>query len=193
MPSLAFELAFGLALGFSLTVPPGPMNAYIAAQAVRSGRRGILSGMGAMSADAVLGTAVFLLSAAVDLGAYVREIYAVGAVVMAYFGLRLLLRRGAAETAPVGDARVYTTALGLGLANPFQIFWWLTAGLAFAYLGGAALLAGLFGAIAVWIVAFPLAIRTGAERSARAAEVITVLSGTAMLAFASYFAFLAAT
>ncbi len=191
MASGGFELAFGLALGFSLAVPPGPMNAFIAAQSVRSRRRGTLTGLGAMSADAVLAAVVFLLSSALDLSAYARGLYLVGAVVMAYFGVHLLRTRAETGAAGPSDARTYTTALGIGLSNPFQILWWLTAGLAFAYLGGAVLLVGLFGAIAVWVVAFPIVVRAGAERSPRFAPVVTLVSAGAMIAFAGYFVVLA--
>ena len=187
----AYEVVLGLALGFSLTIPPGPMNALIASRAVRSLRQGILTGLGAMSSDAVLGAAIFALSSGVDLHSVVREIYVLGAVVMGYFGIRPLLARGRPAATEVGDARTYSTALGVGLSNPFQILWWLTAGLGFAYLGGLALFVGLFGAIAVWIVVFPWGLRRGAERSPSFESAVTIVSGGIMIVFAVYFAYLA--
>jgi threonine/homoserine/homoserine lactone efflux protein len=111
---------------------------------------------------------------------------------MGYLASRLLFpgpRRVAPET---GVVRTYSTALAIGVSNPFQILWWLTAGLAFAYLGGLALFAGLFGAIAVWIVAFPYALSVGAERSPRFERGVAYGSGAIMAAFAVYFAYLAA-
>ena len=189
--NLAYELGAGVVLGFSLTIPPGPMNAYIASQSVRSRRRGVVSGLGAMSADAVLGAVVFVLSSTLDLHENVRGIYALGGVVMAYFGWRLLRSPPREERPNVGDARTYSTAVGLGLTNPFQILWWLSAGLAFAYVGGPVLLAGLFGAIAIWIVVFPLALAAGAQRSPRVERAITLLAGATMVGFAAYFAWLA--
>ena len=189
--NVAYEVLLGLVLGFSLTIPPGPMNALIASCSVRSFRRGVFTGLGAMSADAILGVIVFVLSSVVDFHSVEREIYVLGTVVMGYFGIRLLLARGRPAAAEIGDARTYSTGLGVGLSNPFQILWWLTAGLAFAYLGGLTLFAGLFGAIAVWIVAFPWALRRGAERSASFEELVTVVSAAIMVAFAAYFAYLA--
>ncbi len=59
----------GLALGFSLTVPPGPMNALIAGRAMRSLRAGITTGLGAMTADALLGAIVYAARTEIDLGA----------------------------------------------------------------------------------------------------------------------------
>ncbi len=190
--SLLYELGAGLVLGFSLTIPPGPMNAFIAAETVRSWRRGVVAGLGAMSADALLAVVVYSLSASVDLHEYVRAVYAIGAAVLTYFGVRLLLPPTSAEPlGVVAHARTYSTALGLGLSNPFQILWWLTAGLAFAYAGGPELFLGLFGAILIWIVAFPLALHAGTHRSVRVAEAVRLVSGAALVAFAVYFVVLA--
>ena len=189
--NVPYEVAVGLVLGFSLTIPPGPMNALIASRAVGSLRRGIVTGLGAMSADAILGAVVFALSAGFDLRSVEPEIYGLGAAVMAYFGARLLLARGGDGAREVGDARTYTTALGIGVSNPFQILWWLTAGLAFAYYGGLVLFLGLFGAIAIWIVVFPWALRRGAERSRRFEKGVTLVSAVIMVVFAAYFVYLA--
>jgi threonine/homoserine/homoserine lactone efflux protein len=189
--SALYEAAFGLALGFSLTVPPGPMNALIAARSTRSFRRGFLTGLGAMSADLILGTAVFLLQSEIDLASIVRYIYAIGAVVMAFLAYRLLRARPSEVRVDPGELATYTSALAIGLSNPFQILWWLTAGLAFAYLGGLVLLAVLFVAIAIWIVAFPYSIRAGIQRYPRAEQWVTWGSGAIMLAFAIYFGILA--
>jgi threonine/homoserine/homoserine lactone efflux protein len=189
--NVGYELLVGLVLGFSLTIPPGPMNAYIAAQSVRSLRRGIVSGLGAMSADAVLAVLVYLFSSALDLHAAVRGIYAIGCVVMAFFAVGVLRTRPSTTLPDVRDARTYSTALGLGVSNPFQILWWLTAGLAFAYLGGAVLFIGLFGAIATWIVVFPVAFHLGIRRWPAAERWVTLVSGAILLVFAAYFAVLA--
>lgn len=189
--NLLESVGFGLALGFSLTVPPGPMNALIAARAAGSFRDGIVTGLGAMSADLLLGAVVLTLSTVVDLHPIVRPVDALGAVVLAYFGWRIVRAGSAEPVSPTGRARTYSQALALGLSNPFQIVWWLTAGLAFARLGGAVLLAGLFGAVAVWIVAFPYAVHAGARRSPRAYRGIVLASAAIMFAFAAYFAVLA--
>lgn len=186
-----YEVGAGLLLGFTLTAPPGPMNVLIAAQSVRSLRHGVVTGFGAMSADAILGVVVFVLSTAVDLARFIRPVYVLGCVVMGYFGYRLLARRPSETPPPVSPVRTYSTALLIGLSNPFQILWWLTAGLAFAYVGGLTLFAGLFGAIAIWIVAFPYAMSTGAQRSPAVERWVTRGSGFIMVAFAAYFAYLA--
>jgi threonine/homoserine/homoserine lactone efflux protein len=184
------DLLVGVALGFSLTVPPGPMNALIASISTRSRRGGVLTGLGAMTADLVLGGLVFALDSSLDLRRVVEPIYVVGCAVMLYFAVRLLLRRGA-PLPPLGDVRTFSRALGIGLSNPYQILWWLTAGVAFAYLGGIVLLAGLFGAIAVWIVVFPFAIHAGSRRYPRLESIVVYASGAILLGFVVYFAWLA--
>jgi threonine/homoserine/homoserine lactone efflux protein len=183
-------ILFGLGLGFSLTVPPGPMNALIATNSTRSWRSGFVTGLGAMTSDAILGTVVFLVQAVVDLHAVARPIYLLGAVEMALLGYRLLV--AAEAPPPAASASTYATALAVGLSNPFQVLWWLTAGLAFAYFGGALLLLALFAAIAVWVTVFPWAVRVGTRRSPRARTGVRYVSGALVLAFSAYFVVLAA-
>jgi threonine/homoserine/homoserine lactone efflux protein len=189
--AVAEELAFGLALGFSLVIPPGPMNALIASLAVRSARAGFVTGLGAMTADLVLGLLVFGLRSVVDLTVYLRALYVLGAVVMGYFAYRLWVRRNAPPAEEAPPTRTFYQALALGLSNPAQILWWLTAGLAFAYLGGVVLFAGIFVAILVWIVVFPTLIHHGSRRYPAVRTGVSLVSVAIMIAFAGYFVFLA--
>lgn len=184
-------ILFGLALGFSLTIPPGPMNALIASQSVRSRTEGFVTGLGAMTADLVLGLLVYGLRSVFDLNGFLRIVYVVGTVVMAYFGYRLWVRRDATSAPPASRTLTFTQALGLGLSNPVQIVWWFTAGLAFAYLGGVALFLGLFAAIAVWIVVFPTLVHRGSRRYPAMGRWVSTISSGIMIAFAIYFAYLA--
>ncbi|MGA8663693.1 MAG: LysE family transporter [Thermoplasmata archaeon] len=190
--TVAYLVVVGLALGFSLTIPPGPMNALIAMRSVRSLKGGITTGFGAMTADLVLGVLVYALHSLVDLDPIVRWVEAAGAVVMASFAYRVLTREAReVPPDPTPDVRVFSEALLLGVTNPFQVIWWLTAGLAFAYLGGAWLLGGLFGAIAIWIVAFPLVLYHTVRRSAKLPRSVALASGLLLAGFAVYFAWLA--
>ncbi len=183
------DLLFGLLLGFSLAGPPGPMNAWIAAVAARSYRAGVLTGLGAMTADGILGAAVYLLGRWVNLTAALRFVYLLGAAVMAVLAY-LLLRGRTAPEERAADGSTILRALGIGLSNPFQVVWWLTAGVAFAYIGGLVLLAGLFGAIVVWVVAFPWLIRAGVRRWPSVEQAVRLVSGAILAAFAAYFAVL---
>ncbi|MGI0129942.1 MAG: lysine transporter LysE, partial [Thermoplasmata archaeon] len=106
--NFAYSVLFGLALGFSLTIPPGPMNALIASQTVRSLRDGVITGFGAMSADLALGVLVYAFRSAIDLGSVVRWVYLVGAGVMIFLGSRLLLKPALPGTPPASGLRTYS-------------------------------------------------------------------------------------
>lgn len=186
-----YLLLLGFALGFSLTIPPGPMNALIAARAVRSLRSGILTGFGAMSADLVLMAVVYAVHTVVDVGSVIRFVYLLGAVVMVAFGGALLLRKEEPPSTEASSIRTYSQAVVLGVSNPFQIFWWLTAGLAFAYLGGFVLFVGLFAAVAIWVVSFPYAVHLGTQRHPEVARAVVYVSVALMFVFAAYFVWLA--
>ena len=188
---IGFAIVFGLALGFSLTIPPGPMNALIASQTMRSLRSGIITGCGAMTADLVLGLLVYALRSVVDLGSVLRLVYVVGAGVMILFGVRSLIRTARPVGEPTADIPTYSQAVLVGVTNPFQIVWWLTAGLAFAYLGGIPLFVGLFVAIAIWIVAFPYALHLGTRGHPNAVRAVAYVAAALMFVFAAYFVVLA--
>ncbi|MGA8542489.1 MAG: LysE family transporter [Thermoplasmata archaeon] len=189
---LPYSILFGFALGFSLTIPPGPMNALIAYQSVRSLRNGIITGLGAMSSDLVLGVLIYAARSEIPLGSVVRWVYLVGAIVMVVLGCRLLLRARVSDAPPSSGMRTYSQAFGVGLSNPFQIIWWLTAGLAFAYLGGIILFVALFAAIAIWVVVFPYAVHLGTQRRPGVARAVVYVSSAIMFVFAAYFVLLAA-
>ncbi|MCI4365002.1 MAG: LysE family transporter [Thermoplasmata archaeon] len=181
----------GAALGFSLVIPPGPMNVLIANRSMRSLRAGITTGLGAMAADGVLGTIVYAVHATIQLGAWVRWIEGAGALVLSGMVYRLLRERPAAESVPSSDVRVFTVGLIVGVTNPFQIIWWVTAGLAFAYVGGAVLFVGLFAAIGVWVVVFPALLTVGARTDPRIPRVVSIVSAVVLGGFAAYFALVA--
>ncbi len=184
-------VGFGLLLGFSLVVPPGPMNALIAARSSVRWRAGVYTGLGALTADAILGVLVFTFQSTVDLSEFIRPVYAVGSVVMIVLAY-LVLRTNpqGTPTAPPGPT-AYSQGVATGLSNPFQIVWWLTAGVGFAYVGGAPLFIGLFGAILLWVLFFPLLIRSGTQRYPSIEPWIRYISAALIVGFAAYFAFLA--
>ena len=167
------------------------MNALIASESVASVRRGILTGTGAMSADLALGLLVYLVRSIFSIGRYVRVVYIIGAMIITYLGVTTALRHREG-IGPQPRSSTFLKALAIGVTNPFQILWWLTAGLAFAYLGGIVLFAGLFAAIAVWIVTFPLILHAGTSRYERSGEAVRLISAALMFVFAGYFAFAAA-
>lgn len=144
-----------------------------------------------MSADAVLGVLVFLLRSFVNLTVGIRVIYLAGAAVMASYAVLPIRSRGRPQAPTASRKRVYGQALLLGIGNPFQILWWLTAGLAFAFLGGVLLFVGLFSAIAIWIVVFPAAVHRGVQARPRLESTIVAVAAALLLGFTAYFLYLA--
>jgi threonine/homoserine/homoserine lactone efflux protein len=167
------SLVVGGALAFSLVAPPGPMNALIADEtAARGWFAGFRSGLGAFASDTVF--CALALSGAVTVAGSptVRSVAAmVGGVFMFYLAYDAL--RDARARTPT-ESRGFTKALVLGLTNPYQIGWWLTAGVALVQpspvelmgetvvVGGVTVLVGFFAGILVWITAVPaLLVRAG--------------------------------
>jgi len=186
-----YALALGLLLGFTLAFPPGPNNALIAWQTTRSLRSGIITGLGALSADVMMGVLVFGLRSEANLGSVVRGIFLIGAGVKVFLGLRLL--RSPRQSAPQqdGGTRTYLQAVVVGISSPFAIVWWFTSGLAFAFLGGVVMFVGLYLAVLLWILAFPVVLHMGTKRRPGTARAVLYVSSAVMFAYAGYFVFLA--
>ncbi|GGP21258.1 lysine transporter LysE [Thermocladium modestius] len=174
----------GMALGFSLAVPPGPMNALIAAESLRSPRHGTLVGAGAMTADAILMIISLLLYQLIK--PFIDYIYLAGGAIMMY------LAYGVVHSAPAqvsGKPSVsYVKGVMMGITNPFQVGWWVTAGLSFISVFGIESVAGLFTAIIIWITVFPVLVNLGKKYGGSTAfTIIKIISAAAIIGFGIYF------
>ena len=182
-----YDFVLGMVFGFLLAVPPGPMNALIAAEATRSPMHGTSVGLGAMSADGILMVITYLFSRV--LGHYVYYLYFVGFGVMAYLAVSILRstfspRNSGGKRSPFLN---YVMGISMGLTNPYQIFWWLTAGLSFMSIFGIFSIAGLFLAILIWVFTFPYAVYLGkVYGGSRVDFAIKLVSAIGILAFAVY-------
>ena len=151
----------GILLGLSIAAPPGPMNALIAANTVRRSRlAGHLTGFGAMTSDGIFLAVTLVVGGVVPVTPGVRVLlYLSGAGVMFFLAVRTypaLRHEVPIEKQGADDpAKAYAQGLLLGLTNPFQILWWLTAGLAFMRGIGPAVAVGFFLGILAWILVFP--------------------------------------
>ncbi len=182
-----YDFVLGMAFGFLLAVPPGPMNALIAAEATRSHIHGISVGLGAMSADGILMVITYLFSRV--LGHYVYYLYFVGFGVMTYLAISILRSTFSPRGSGGGRSPVlnYVMGISMGLTNPYQVFWWLTAGLSFMSIFGILSVAGLFLAILIWVFTFSYAVHVGkVYGGSRVGFAIKLVSAIGIIAFAIY-------
>ncbi|MBP1448938.1 MAG: LysE family transporter, partial [Thermoproteus sp.] len=86
------QWAAGLLLGYSLAIPPGPMNALIAAWSLKGFKHGVAVGAGAMTADFVFMLATWALYRELLAAASARHtalFYAVGAAFLLYLAYKI--------------------------------------------------------------------------------------------------------
>jgi len=214
--ALLATLLAGAAFGLALAAPPGPMNAVIAEESVARGwNSGFRAGLGAMTADLL-----FMVGALLGVVAVIQRVpllqgglLAVGGVLMLYFayGAVTELRSGFRSAGTEGKG--FRKAFLLAVTNPYQILFWLTvgvglldpgrvdvlaplsealAGTVVVETGSPALLAGLFGGIALWITGFPATLVVAERRMDRLAPGVAVLSALVLAGFGVYFLFDAA-
>ncbi|WP_458187152.1 LysE family translocator [Haladaptatus sp. NG-WS-4] len=209
MEEVLVSAVAGVVLGLSLAAPPGPMNAVIAEESVLRGwRSGFFAGLGAMTADAC-----FFLLALAGVVAVVREaplvrgvMVGIGGLLMLYFAYSAARDATATFTADEVDenARGFRKAFALAITNPYQIIWWLTAGVGLldpgrfdvlsdlpgnlvVTTGGPVIVVGFFTGIVLWIVGFPAALVAAGRRVDSFAPAVAYLSaGVLALAGVSF-------
>jgi threonine/homoserine/homoserine lactone efflux protein len=191
------SLFSGLPLGYSLAVPPGPMNALIAAWSLRSFRHGFAVGAGAMSADFLLMLLTLTLHGVLKgLGQqFFAPFYAAGGLFFLYLAYRIGMAKPPQESSAGWGhpLRGYLLGLSLGLVNPYQVGWWLTAGLGSIAHFGVEWAAGLFLAILTWIIAFPAAVRSGWRLNSRLTWLtIKFFSAAVLVVFGALYIYTAA-
>lgn len=155
----------GLLIGFAIAAPVGPIGLLCVQRTLTRGRwSGVLSGLGAASADAVYGciAGFGLASLAGWLLAWQTELRLVGGMFLLYLGWRTWRAPPAAEQARVRPTRAgllgdYLSTLGLTLTNPVTIlaFLGIFAGLGLAggsgdFAAAAALVLGVFAGSLLW-------------------------------------------
>jgi threonine/homoserine/homoserine lactone efflux protein len=145
----------GLVIGFSIAAPVGPIGLLCIRRTLAGGRLvGLVSGLGAATADAAYGAVAGLL---VGQSLWLRLL---GGLFLGYLGVRTALTPPASRAAGVsgrGLAGAYASTLALTLTNPTTIlsFAAIFAGLGIAGAGGdygaaAALVLGVFAGSALW-------------------------------------------
>ncbi|MFB6086452.1 MAG: LysE family translocator [Halodesulfurarchaeum sp.] len=200
--ALLSVVAGGL-LGLSLAAPPGPMNAVIAEESVNRGwRAGFSAGLGAMSADTL-----FFLLATAGVVAFIRDaptlrgvMVGIGGLMMFYFAYGAATGSGDFEGGDGSDRAGFGKAFALAVTNPYQITWWLTAGVglldpgpinAFGHsllaTNGLLTIAGFFGGIFLWITLFPTALLRAGRTVSSLGTVIAYGSAVVLSWFGTVF------
>ncbi|MGA1974574.1 MAG: LysE family transporter [Conexivisphaerales archaeon] len=181
------SVALGLSLGLSLALPPGPVNAMIATEGAERAAKGTLVGLGALTADA------FFMLLTLTLGTWLpswarRPLTLTGGVV--FILLAIFVLRARPSIGRPGHVQ-YFTGLTMGLTNPFQIAWWLTAGLTLVTSFGFTVVGSFFVGILLWITAFPQAVHRGVVAfGGRILEVVRFASAAVLLAYGAWFIYL---
>ena len=154
---MSFALWKGIAAGFAIAAPVGPIGLLCIRRTLASGRlAGFLSGMGAAAADFIYG-----LIAAAGLGVLNAWLSAAGALFLVVLGVRIWRDEPSADAAPArkgGLAAGFGSTFLLTLTNPLTIvsFVGLMAGLGAAATTRSApfvLAAGVFIGSAAWWLA----------------------------------------
>jgi threonine/homoserine/homoserine lactone efflux protein len=184
----------GGALGLSLAMPPGPINALMAAESAQGrATKGFLVGLGAMTADTIFLVISYSLGSLFSIEGLVRGVlYLISAAILAYLAYLTYGSRKRVSSEDVADRRMhlpYIMGLTIGLTNPLQIAWWLSVGLSLIVSIGPVIIAGFFMGIIIWIVAFPLLIRWAAGRIPYLYRLVIYASTVLLLIFAVWFAY----
>ena len=190
----------GLIIGFSIAAPLGPVGILCIQRTLLRGRRnGLVSGLGAATADAVYGsTAGFgltLISNAILAEQFWLRL--LGGIFLCYLGARAVISEPKEKASrPVEGSLVkdFTSTFLLAITNPMAILYFAAI---FSTLAGAAIsnytYSGLFvsgvflGSLLWWII---LSTSTGfftSKFDAKKLRIANVVSGVTIIAFGAYF------
>jgi threonine/homoserine/homoserine lactone efflux protein len=182
-----YSLVAGIVLGLSLGVPPGPVNAAIAAAAARrSYIDGIKIGLGATTSDftylvlTVIGVAVLLT------GSLARNlISAIGGLILLCYAFTTLksYRSTAKASGKEKAGSPYLTGLFMAMTNPMGILWWVTAGAAFVAMFNVFGVIGFMVGLFAWVSGFSVFVHYAGKKVKIVYPIIIVGSGLMMLFF----------
>lgn len=190
-------LVRGLIIGFSIAAPVGPIGVLCIRRTLADGRvYGLVSGLGAASADAIYGfIAAFGLTFISDLLIDNRAVLSlVGGVFLLVLGIRTFRARPAENAAAVsgrpGLIAAYASTFFLTLTNPMTIlsfaaiFAGVASPVATTHTAAAVLVLGVFGGSALWWLTLTGGVSLLRERfNARWMLAVNRMSGTIITAF----------
>ena len=201
MPDTLQILLSGVALGFSIAAPPGPVTALSAQQVVsRSWLSGWLVMLGATAADGIFFVLTYYGVSELVTARERNILFVVGGVLMLYLAFSTLRRAGRPETgsSPSRSGRWSSSAssagrspfllgLSMGLTNPFQLGWWVAIGAGMVAEFGGSVAVVFFVGILSWTVIFTAVVHAGVTRYRRLSPVIAYASAAIMAGFGFWF------
>lgn len=187
----------GLVIGFSIAAPVGPIGVLCIRRTLAEGRAsGIVSGLGAATADAIYGSVAgfgltFISSILIDQQVWLRLI---GGLFLCCLGARTLLAKTAKpESSSEGNGLVgaYASTFFLTLTNPMTIisFAAIFAGLGLAgtegdYGSAGALVLGVFFGSALWWLILSCCVGVFRDRfSSQGLQWVNRISGAIIIGF----------
>lgn len=192
-------LAKGLIIGFSIAAPVGPIGVLCIRRSLADGNRmGLVTGLGAATADAIYGciagfglTAIssFLVGQKVWLGI-------LGGLFLCYLGIRTFITKPAEKAAEVGGSGLlsaYLSTLFLTITNPMTILSFVAVFAGFGlgaspdYFSAATLVAGVFAGSGLWWLLLSSGVALFRARvNSSWMSMVNRISGVVMLGFGLY-------
>lgn len=180
----------GILLGISLAAPPGPITSMIINRAYRGWYAAIFVGLGAMTADFILMVITISIGTEFDLARYIKYIYPLGAAFFLYLAFGIL-RAKKTEGSDMGVNGGYLAGLSVGLLNPLQIGWWLTAGMGVYDRFGIVTIVFLFIGALLWVFILVYIIRFASRKFENKMELwIKLFSSGFLVVFGAVFIYL---
>jgi threonine/homoserine/homoserine lactone efflux protein len=189
----------GIVIGFSIAAPVGPIGLLCIRRSLAEGRKaGLVTGLGAASADAIYGciAAFGLTAVSAFLVAQKFWLGLIGGCFLCYLGLRAFLSKPderSAEKIGTGLAAAYFSTFLLTLTNPATILSFLAvfAGMGLvtsrAYSSAGALVGGVFLGSALWWLLLSGGVGLFRSRvGAGTMQVINRVSGVLLFALGLY-------
>jgi len=187
----------GLGVGFAIAAPVGPIGVLCIRRTLAEGRAsGLLSGLGAATADALYGSvAAFGLTAVSDaLAAQQHWLRLLGGVFLCFLGAKTFWAqpaRRATDASAGGLAGAYASTFVLTLTNPMTIFSFaiVFAGLGLVavrggYASAGVMVLGVFIGSALWWVLLSAGVATFRHRfDAARMQWVNRISGIVIVAF----------